>query len=79
MSMVSFAVVDRECPLLTVSPLLSAAIRICPLAATKKTLRPSQSVTGFTSRRTATLPNIRRANDRDLDAGIHAGHPDLRI
>ena len=35
---------------------LLAAIRICPLAATKKTLWPSQNVTGFASRRTATLP-----------------------
>jgi LysR substrate binding domain len=31
---------------------LLAAIRICPLAATKKTRWPSQSVTGFASRRT---------------------------
>jgi hypothetical protein len=35
---------------------LLAAIRICPLAATKKTPWPSQSVTGFASRRTAALP-----------------------
>ena len=33
-----------------------AAIRICPLAATKKTPWPSQSVIGFANRRTATLP-----------------------
>jgi hypothetical protein len=35
---------------------LSAAIRIGPLAATKKALWPSQNVTGFASRSTATLP-----------------------
>jgi len=29
---------------------------ICPLAATKKTPWPSQNVTGFASRRIATLP-----------------------
>ena len=39
-----------------VSPHVLAAIRICPLAATKKTPWPSQSVTGLASRRTATLP-----------------------
>ena len=33
-----------------------AAIRICPLAAAKQTPWPSQSVTGFASQRTATLP-----------------------
>jgi hypothetical protein len=37
-------------------PGVLAAIRICPLAATKKIPWPSQSVTGFASRRTATLP-----------------------
>jgi hypothetical protein len=35
---------------------VSAAIRICPLAATKKTPWPSQNVTGFARRRIATLP-----------------------
>ena len=35
---------------------LSAAIPICPPAATKKALWPSQNVTGFASRSTATLP-----------------------
>jgi NAD(P)-dependent dehydrogenase (short-subunit alcohol dehydrogenase family) len=29
---------------------------LCPLAATKKTLRPSQKVTGFAGRPVATLP-----------------------
>ncbi len=33
-----------------------AAIRVCPLAATEKAPWPSQSVTGFASRRTVTLP-----------------------
>jgi hypothetical protein len=37
---------------------VSAAIRICPLAATKKTSWPSQSVTGYASRRTATQPRM---------------------
>ena len=36
-------------------PGVLAAIRICPLPAAKKTPWPSQSVTGFASRRTATL------------------------
>jgi hypothetical protein len=40
-------------------PGLLAAIRICPLAATKKTSWPSQNVTGFASRRTATRPERR--------------------
>jgi hypothetical protein len=37
-------------------PRVSAAIRICPLTAMKQTPWPSQSVTGFDSRRTATVP-----------------------
>jgi hypothetical protein len=36
--------------------MLLAAIRTCPLAAMKKTLWPSRSVTGFAGRCTATLP-----------------------
>jgi hypothetical protein len=36
--------------------ILSAAIRICPLAAAKNTPWPLQSVTGLASRRTAPLP-----------------------
>jgi hypothetical protein len=35
---------------------LLAAMRTCPLADTKKTSLPSQSVTGFASRLTAMLP-----------------------
>ncbi len=47
---------DRRTRLRDHAPDVLAAIRICPLAATKKTPWPSQNVTGFASRRTATLP-----------------------
>ena len=44
-----------------------AAVRICPLAATQKSLWPSQNVTGSASRRPGTLPTAEY--DRPLMAG----------
>jgi hypothetical protein len=46
---------------------------ICPLAATKKTPRSSQNVTGFTSQRTATLPLPARSDENARLAGWFPG------
>ncbi len=53
---------------------LSAAIRICPLTATKKTPWPSQSVTRFASRCTATLPRTMLLCSSRGSDDISGGH-----
>ena len=69
-SLIMFATTDRTCRPEVIrteegwgGAAVSAAIRISPLTARKKALRPSQSVSRFASRRAATLPRtpIRRA------------------
>jgi hypothetical protein len=59
---------------------LLAAIRICPLAATKKTPWSLQSVTGFASRRTATLSlPIRDACWSSRKLRLHARRMSFRL